>query len=884
MNEFGKNFREHFNISKKQFIENEWENTLVWVKTSEKKQVSSLIHNKVKINNENKRRSSINIERKNRHKRSASVSCDVNNINKLEYEPGIISRIDYDNYKIFVSVGENTTCFLEKDIFPRNNSNNWEQDCNDLTSLYYLNEICVIDFLHKRYNKDIIYTFTGKILIAINPYKKLPIYASENASEDGGEENHWKPGDPHVYEIANRAYSSMVTLKENQSILVTGESGAGKTETTKILLQFFFEKSKLIQKYKNKNFENNLIGTTSILECFGNAKTLRNDNSSRFGKFIIIEFDDYGKIIGGKIDIYLLEKSRLISHTKGERNYHIFYQFIQKINKDPNFIDSLYNSSTEKINYLERWNLDNSTLQFDYLKPYGTYDNYKIDFDKHKETDITMFNNMLHSLISIGIEKQELIKIFDMIVSILHLGNINFFDNDKDEATIDINKQLNWNTWLGIENSKLFNIITTKDIIVGNEKYIKKLSSEESRVLRDTFSIYIYESLFMWIVRKINQSLSNNDKLYEINGYFIGILDIYGFESFQDNSFEQFCINYANEKLQNQFNTYFFHLEQQEYKKQGINIDYVHFKDNKECISMIENKYGILDILDEETRFPKATSQTLLLKLNSKLSKHPYFIYTNNKPNYFTIKHYADHVIYNIKNFLSKSKSTVLQFNIQDIKDSLVSKFFEIGINNIDTKQSVGLKFKNSLIDLMNIINNTDCHYIRCIKPNDTKSPNTFWSSRIIEQLKCGGVFEAIKISKTGYPNKLNFDSFINRYSILQYIYYLYPHISIKSINKHHTQLNKNLNKHLDKNLVKNINNILSIICETLSKVDYDYNFDDKYKIGKDKIFFKVGIIPSLEEYRKQIINKSANSIQNIIRMKQSKDFMKNKLDAIILY
>ncbi|EFA79637.1 myosin [Heterostelium album PN500] len=540
-----------------------------------------------------------------------------------------------------------------------------QEGIDDMTNLSYLHEPAVVHNLIRRYELNTIYTYTGTILIAINPYCKLSLYTKEMIDSFCDQPIAKLP--PHVYAIAEASYREMLNHQKNQSILVSGESGAGKTESTKFLLQYFAAMGEKMgqsqqETAENNNIESQVIKSTPILEAFGNAKTLRNDNSSRFGKFIQIHFEkSRGTIVGAYLETYLLEKSRIVKPPQNERSFHIFYQFLLGVSEQTR---AVLHTTTDP-------------LDFYYLSQSGCHEIDEVD-------DKKVFEKTEKALRVVGFTDDDLLGVWKILAAILHCGNIQFKEKDENTAELIETSTIQSTSQeysplskvcqlLGCNIDTIKNTLLQRQIKAGNESYTIPLTLQQANDARDSLSMYLYSRLFDWLVYRINQSIDKKKKDY----LFIGILDIYGFESFEQNSFEQFTINYANEKLQNQFNHQIFKLEQQEYDKEKIDWSYIEFNDNQDCIDLIEKKpLGILSILDEETQFPKATPATLSTKLYSNHQKTKHFEKPRFSNIHFTIDHYAGKVDYDTTLFLDKNKDFIIPEQVMALNASN-SDFFK---------------------------------------------------------------------------------------------------------------------------------------------------------------------------------------------------------------
>uniref|UniRef100_A0A8C7U5I6 Myosin VB n=1 Tax=Oncorhynchus mykiss TaxID=8022 RepID=A0A8C7U5I6_ONCMY len=654
---------------------------------------------------------------------------------------------------------------------------------NDLTALSYLHEPAVLHNLKVRFlEPNHIYTYCGIVLVAINPYDQLQIYGEEVINAYSGQ--NMGDMDPHIFAVAEEAYKQMARDERNQSIIVSGESGAGKTVSAKYAMRFF---ATVGGSANDTNVEEKVLASSPIMEAIGNAKTTRNDNSSRFGKYIQIGFDRRYHIIGANMRTYLLEKSRVVFQAEDERNYHIFYQLCASASF-PEFKDLALSNAEDFI----------FTSQGENIFIEGVND--AEDFKKTKE-----------AFTLLGVKESNQSSIFRIIASILHLGNVEICsERDGDSCHISRNDPhlTHFCRLLGVELEQMEHWLCHRKLVTTSETYVKNMSRKQAANARDALAKHIYAHMFDWIVEHVNKSLHTSSKQHS----FIGVLDIYGFETFEINSFEQFCINYANEKLQQQFNQHVFKLEQEEYMKEQIPWTLIDFYDNQPCIDLIEAKLGILDLLDEECKVPKGTDQNWCQKLYDRLSSSVHFQKPRMSNISFIIIHFADKVEYQCDGFLEKNRDTVYEEHINILKAS---------------------KFRSSLQLLMETLNATTPHYVRCIKPNDEKEAFSFDSRRAVQQLRACGVLETIRISAAGYPSRWTYPDFFNRYRVL---------------------MKKSDMTVGDKKLV--CRNLL----ETLVKDP------DKFQFGKTKIFFRAGQVAYLEKLRADKFRSACIKIQKTVR------------------
>ncbi|KAG0202034.1 Myosin type-2 heavy chain 1 [Mortierella sp. GBA30] len=716
----------------------------------------------------------------------------------------------------------------------------------DLTNLSYLNEPAVLSNIKTRYSHCNIYTYSGIVLIAANPFARVNLYTQDIIQAYSGRRR--GELEPHLFAIAEDAYRCMIRDEKNQTIVVSGESGAGKTVSAKFIMRYFAtaddnERGADASKAGMSETEEQILATNPIMEAFGNAKTTRNDNSSRFGKFTEIQFDKERNIIGARIRTYLLERSRLNYQPEFERNYHIFYQLVA--GAPPS----------------EKKELDLQSInQFHYLKQGGVQTINGVD-------DAAEFEITQRALSTIGISVQVQWDIFRLLAALLHIGNIQISGrndamiSDEDPSLIVATRIL------GIPVSEFKKWLIKKQIVTRSEKIVSNLKPDQSLVVRDSVAKYIYSSLFDWLVNNINASLSSEAVANKIHS-FIGVLDIYGFEHFKKNSFEQFCINYANEKLQQEFNQHVFKLEQEEYVREKIDWKFIEFSDNQPCIEMIEGKLGVLSLLDEESRMPSGSDQGWCNKLFSQLGteKHKkWFIKPRFSNSAFTISHYAHAVTYDCDGFLEKNRDTLPDELLNLIKNS-DNEFLEevlmtsatLGAGGsltedkrksvINRKPTLGAIFKGSLIQLMDTISSTNVHYIRCLKPNEAKQPWAFDAPMVLGQLRACGVLETIRISCAGYPSRWSFPEFVERYYML--------------VNSEHWGFDTQ--------------KMCSAILEATIKEA------DKYQVGLTKIFFRAGLLAYMEKLRTDKLNMYATMIQkNMRRFVCQKKYQRLRLATI---
>ncbi|XVF80928.1 hypothetical protein PTKIN_Ptkin15bG0114700 [Pterospermum kingtungense] len=682
---------------------------------------------------------------------------------------------------------------------------------DDMTKLAYLHEPAVLYNLATRYEINEIYTYCGNILIAINPFKALShlydvCFMERYKGALIGELN------PHVFAIGETAYRAMINEGKSNSILVSGESGAGKTETTKMLMQYLAYLGGHAAA-EGRTVERKVLESNPVLEAFGNAKTVKNNNSSRFGKFVEIQFDHFGQISGAAIRTYLLEKSRVCQISDPERNYHCFYHLCAA----PPEVIGRYKLGDPK--------------SFHYLNQSSCYELVGVD-DSH---DYLATRKAMHI---VGISEKEQEAIFRIVAAILHLGNIAFTKGDEDSSMLEDDKSkfhLQMTAELLMCDPQSLEVALCERVMITPEEIIKRsLDPLGAAVSRDGLAKTIYSRLFDWLVNKINVSIGQDRN----SKCLIGVLDIYGFESFKTNSFEQFCINFTNEKLQQHFNQHVFKMEQAIYKAEEIDWSYVEFVDNQDVLDLIEKKPGgIISLLDETCMFPKSTHETFAQKLYQTFKDHKRFVKPKLARTEFTVVHYAGEVQYLADQFLDKNKDYVVPEH-QDLlgasRCSFIAGLFpQLSEESAKSGKfsSIASRFKLQLQQLMDILNSTEPHYIRCIKPNNKLQPEIFENVNVLQQLRSGGVLEAIRVKCRGYPTHRTFAEFLNRFAILA------PEI-------------------FEGNYEENV------ACKwIMEKMGISM-----YQMGKTKIFLRAGQMAELDACKATVLGKSAKVVQKQIR------------------
>ena len=710
---------------------------------------------------------------------------------------------------------------------------------DDMAELTHLNEASVIHNLYTRYQADLVYTYSGLFLVTINPYCPLPIYGNDYVRMYKGQ--HREDTRPHIFAVADQAFRKLVAEGENQSILVTGESGAGKTENTKKVIQYLAAVATLdsdtpltgrSQAKQTSNLSQQILRANPILESFGNAQTVRNNNSSRFGKFIRIQFTRSGQIAGAFVDWYLLEKSRVVKTSKEERTYHIFYQLLA--GADKKMRDALLLS-------------DLDVQDFAYTRAGNDIIGGVSDRDEWTSL-IEAFHVMNFS------DKQQL-SIFRTIAAILHLGNVAVRQESRaqdqasltSEAKASVDKACRL---LGVQTDPFIQGLLHPKVKAGREWVEKVQTPEQVKLALDALAKGIYERGFGDLVSQINVQL-NRAGFSSDENHFIGVLDIAGFEIFENNSFEQLCINYTNEKLQQFFNHYMFVLEQEEYAREQIEWQFIDFgKDLQPTIDLIElpNPIGIFSCLDEDSVMPRATDQSFTDKLHSLWEKKtPKYASARTRQG-FILTHYAAEVEYSTEGWLEKNKDPLndnLTRLLAGSRDEHIANLFGDCIEESDELYSprsrvkrglfrtVAQRHKEQLSTLMRQLHSTQPHFVRCILPNHKKKPKQFTAPLVLDQLRCNGVLEGIRIARTGFPNRLTFAEFRSRYEVL-----------CEDMPKGYLGGQEAARIMLDR-----------------LKMD-----KAEYRVGLTKVFFRAGVLAELEEQRDGLIREIMSRFQSVAR------------------
>eukprot|EP00004_Rigifila_ramosa_P016108 TRINITY_DN3790_c0_g1_i1.p1 TRINITY_DN3790_c0_g1~~TRINITY_DN3790_c0_g1_i1.p1 ORF type:complete len:1190 (-),score=317.12 TRINITY_DN3790_c0_g1_i1:16-3396(-) len=678
-----------------------------------------------------------------------------------------------------------------------------------MTTLGYLHAPAIMHNLSLRFAKDVVYTYSGRTCIAVNPFKWLDLYNPTMIQSYHGAA--FGDRDPHIFAVGELSYASMLAGGGSQSILVSGESGAGKTETTKLLLKYL---AHVASGGTKTQVAEQVLQSNPLLEAFGNAKTLRNDNSSRFGKFIEVQFGQGGHIVGARTQTYLLEKSRVVHLSEGERNYHIFYQLLAGADeqlraelqlRDPKAFHFLNQSSAVALEGID---------------------------DAHE------FAATCRAMETILISKEDQNMVFRTVAAILHLGQVAFRGNHDDSSSVSNPEALKPVCGLlSVSESALEAALTRRTLRTRTEVVHKSNNAAEALAARDALAKNLYGRMFDWLVGMINQSMRNDGKSQS----FVGVLDIFGFECFKSNSFEQLCINYANEKLQQQYTQDVFKTVQDEYQQEGITWSYVDFVDNQACVDLIEKNYGIVSLLNEECVLPKGSDSGFLSKLESVHASHGNFTKRKLDRTAFIISHYAGDVSYDVTGFLEKNKDSLSPDLISLIQNSgqpwlrnLFPASASTDTGKVNSRDNfLGSQFRSQLTALMTTISATTVQYIRCIKPNNLNKPNIFDKAKVAAQLRYAGVLEAIRISRSAYPNRVLHPEFLRRFYLLD---------AKKSIGKATSPAEQ----------------CSALAAQLLNK--------GEYQVGTTRVYFRYGCLEKLEQDRGKLLSRAAVVMQRVVR------------------
>eukprot|EP00947_MAST-08B_sp_MAST-8B-sp1_P004753 g4753.t1 len=730
---------------------------------------------------------------------------------------------------------------------------------DDVSTINNLHEAPLLDVLRRRFANDLIYTACGDVLISVNPYKPIDfLYRLVSPEEAGGED-----AKPHLFKIAARALSMLDAggKGKDQALIISGESGAGKTEASKYIMRFLVHASAATEG--DSGVEQQVLESNPVLEAFGNAKTIRNDNSSRFGKFIRIHFLEK-RIVGSRIDHFLLEKSRIVQQADNERNYHIFYQLCA-------------GASDEERGAL---GLLSTAADYTYLSQSGCRTVDGMD-------DVAEFAATRRALDVIGVSSEEQQAAFRVLSAVLLLGNVQFkaikdaggaAGRDSVESCAVANPEVvaALAGLLGLSDTALGFALIKRLLSAGGRGSVTEvpLSAAQAEDSRNALAKAVYQRLFYWLVDRINASIATSASdggAAQQRTRAIGILDIYGFEILQTNSFEQLCINFANEMLQQQFNEEVFVAEQQMYVREGIDWGALQFADNAACLELIQAKpLGIMLLLDEESMLGRASDDNLLKKLHkAHLDKHPNY----SKPRFaspeFIVKHFAGAVAYDITGFVDKNNDALthdLTVLMSQTKFDFLGALFAIDLaaHGGDSSQAgegkaggavapaakhgrgnrgtamaqavtVSSRYRRQLADLHAMLSSCAPHYVRCVKPNNLKFPGGFDSDKVLEQLRYAGVLETVRIRRQGFPVRVDFESFVDRYRLLL------PTVADASAAEGRGAAERILNLQLADN-------------------------DAEWQLGKTRVFLRDGQMDALDTLLRRRLNDAAAVIQSRAR------------------
>ncbi|XP_078472873.1 unconventional myosin-VIIa isoform X2 [Lampetra planeri] len=727
----------------------------------------------------------------------------------------------------------------------------------DMIRLGDLHEAGILRNLLTRYREDLIYTYTGSILVAVNPYKTLNVYSPEAIQQYRGRKVGELP--PHIFALADNAHFNMRRNERNQCCIISGESGAGKTESTKLILQFLAAVSG-----QHSWVEQQILEANPILEAFGNAKTIRNDNSSRFGKYVEIHFNEKSVIEGARIEQYLLEKTRVCGQAEQERNYHIFYCL-------------LLGSSDEQKKRLGL----GKPADYAFLT---TGNCTRCD----GRDDLKDFASIRSAMKVLAFSETEYLDISKMLASILHLGNLKLegtVSSNIECCEILTNDHLTWaSKLLEVDEAEVQECLTKKVMLMRGEKVTTLLSMAQTQEVRNAFVKAIYGKMFVWIVDKMNSIVykppSRGGGEQEEERRSIGLLDIFGFENFQTNSFEQFCINLANEALQQFFVGHIFKLEQEEYERESISWKNITFTDNQEALDMISSRpLNLIALIDEESKFPQGTDATMLAKLTAQHKQNAHFIPPRSNHNTrFGISHFAGDVFYESSGFLEKNRDSLIPdilALVQSSKNSFLTRIFAGDLNTdkgsipfhkragdsvrvhgtLTHRRPTTLsgQFRKSLEELMKALGLCQPWFIRCIKPNDVKKPLLFDRELFVRQLRYSGMMETIRIRRSGYPIRYTFAEFVERYRF-----------TLPGFQPKEAQANP-------------MGTCKKILGATLGK-------DEDFQIGKNKVFLKDNHDMVLELSRDKSINDKVTKIQGVMRVYVArKRFLKMRAASVMI-
>eukprot|EP00594_Rhizosolenia_setigera_P000022 CAMPEP_0178941548 /NCGR_PEP_ID=MMETSP0789-20121207/1467_1 /TAXON_ID=3005 /ORGANISM="Rhizosolenia setigera, Strain CCMP 1694" /LENGTH=1365 /DNA_ID=CAMNT_0020620793 /DNA_START=92 /DNA_END=4192 /DNA_ORIENTATION=+ len=763
----------------------------------------------------------------------------------------------------------------------------------DMCDLPYLHEAAIVYNLKSRHKAKKPYTRVGDIVIAVNPFQWIDgLYSDDTrsnfseklvwSSDSGGDAKSELP--PHVYETSSLAYRGLAVDNQDQAILVSGESGAGKTETVKIVMSHLASIQSSDSTASSDSSTSPTAGLSSVvkrvldgnplLEAFGNAKTTRNDNSSRFGKYIQLQFDVEDAtaasfsgrrvpsciLAGSYCDTYLLEKTRVVGHEHPERTYHIFYQLLDAPDAEKTKI----------------WSGLAGT-HFSSFKYVGDTETKKIE----GRTDAQSWERTVYALNLLGVSGDVFLTLMKAVAIVLQLGNLDFAvdPQNEDGSIVSTSDELTkLADAMGVATDDVSKALTARTVIAGKDVYTVPLNASDARDTRDAFAKEIYQQIFDWLVKSINNATTAENNYADAKDVeefgLIGLLDIFGFESFKINRFEQLCINYANEKLQQKYTIDIFRSVQEEYEFEGIQLEDVTFSDNVDVLKLVEGRMGLISVLNEECVRPKGNDSSFVSKVKTMNKDMTCLISERlHRPEEFAIEHYAGVVKYDATNFVQKnmdsipkdllecaSKSTnkLISVELKAAADAkMAAKPSGGGRGKKASSMTVATKFRHQLTQLMSNISKTRTRYIRCIKPNPEKRPFLMNIPSSVDQLRCAGVVAAVTISRVAFPNRLMHDTVIERFSCLSSTHIDYDNTEEKKDDAGEESRWKDV-----------ADTLLSDLLKPLETTDEENGGAIKkaYVMGKTRVYFRLGALEYLENQRMNALGVLAVKIQTIIR------------------
>ncbi|XP_051256359.1 unconventional myosin-XIX [Dicentrarchus labrax] len=711
---------------------------------------------------------------------------------------------------------------------------------DDLTKVNPVTPTTVLKCLQARYSVKVFYTHAGCTLVALNPFQPIPDLYSLDVMKEYHCAPQPKEFKPHIFIVAEEAYRNVRGQLEpvNQSLVVSGESGAGKTWTSRCLMKYYATVAASSSVVKSQNtverIERRVLDSNPIMEAFGNACTLRNNNSSRFGKYIQLQLDRCQLLVGASVQTYLLEKTRVACPPDNERNFHIFYQMMK--------------GATDEQR--KEWKM-----------PRGQRFTWLPKSEKTLEEDC--FHETVEAMVHLGINAERQRQIFRILAGILQLGNVNFSSSADESQLCNLDEQSKDFSQraaelLCVPAEELQTCLRVRTLKAGKQSVLKPCPQAECSMRRDCLAKVIYAQLFEWLVTFINNSICADESMW---CNFIGVLDVYGFECFHINNLEQLCINYANEKLQQHFVAHYLRAQQEEYVSEGLQWSFVKYQDNQSCLDLIEGSpVSVFSLLNEESRLNRVSdTKTFRTRLEKELCGNANISWDKfSKEPHFTVAHYAGKVNYQIQGMVEKNKDPVppeLISLLQKSDNPLLHQIFtdketENPTNKGLSKVTVVSKFKNSLESLMRILHTTTPHYTRCIKPNPDCKPLTFQKEEVIMQLEACGIVETIHISAAGFPIRIPFKDFMQRYGLIE---------------KYSNSMSGSccVDVETDSNgiLRQEVEKLLSVVLHKAFDLDSEKH-NSWVHCGRTKVFLTQSMLDLLEDQRKKILSRCAFSIQ----------------------